>query len=165
MQLDKKIEAALNQQINQELAAAYNYLACSAWFESENLSGFAAWMRIQRTEELEHADKVVAYLLDRGGKLDLAAVAKPKAQFDSVMQAFQTALKSEQTNSQSIYDLYKLAMELNDYATQSFLKWFIDEQVEEEKIMHDAIGLLEHAGDDRSALLTINQQFGQRMPE
>jgi len=162
MNLDPKIEAALNQQINQELAAAYNYLAAYAWFESENLDGFASWMMIQRQEELEHSSKVLAYLTDRGGKLELEAVAKPKAEFGDIMEVFKAALASEERNTQSIHELYKLALEVNDYATQSFLKWFIDEQVEEEKIMHDAIGLLELAGDDRSAMLVLNQQFGDR---
>ena len=165
MQLNPRIETALNQQINQEMAAAYSYLAASAWLDAENLKGFAGWMAIQRTEELEHAKRLIDYLLDRGGRLDLAAVAKPKADFENIREVFDAALASEQQNTRSIHELYKLAIEENDYATQSFLKWFIDEQVEEERIMNDAIGLLDHAGDDRSALLVLNQQMGDRGPE
>jgi ferritin len=78
------------------------------------------------------------------------------------MQVFQKALESEQANTRSIHELYRLSLELNDYSTQSFLKWFVDEQVEEERVVGDAIGLLEHAGDDKSALLVLNQQFGER---
>jgi len=162
MELSQSIEAALNKQINQEMAAAYSYLAASSWLEAENFSGFANWMNVQRQEELEHAQKFLTYLLDRGGRVNLEAVAKPKAEFDSVMAVFQHALKSEENNTRSIHELYKRAVEEKDYSTQSFLKWFIDEQVEEEKIMHDALGMLEHAGDDRSALLVLNQQMGQR---
>lgn len=162
MKLDPKIESALNKQINQEMSAAYAYLAAAAWFDAENLKGFSAWMRVQREEELAHAQKVLDYLQDRGGRLELEAVAKPKTEFDSVTEVFQKALESEQANTRSIHELYSLAVEVNDYPTQSFLKWFIDEQVEEERVVNDAIGLLEHAGDDKSALLVLNQQFGQR---
>lgn len=165
MKLNPTIENALNHQINQEMAAAYSYLAASAWLDSDNLKGFAKWMEIQREEELEHARRIISFLHDRGGRLNLEAVAKPKSDFGSVMEVFQAALVSEENNTQSIHKLYKLATEENDYATQSFLKWFIDEQVEEERAMNDAIGLLEHAGNDRSALLVLNQQLGQRTPE
>ena len=162
MKLDPKIEAALNQQVNQEMAAAYNYLAAFAWFEAQNLKGFATWMMIQREEELEHARKFIDYLMDRGGRLKLAAVKEPKSDFQSVLDVFKASLAAEEQNTRAIHALYKLAMEVDDYPTQSYLKWFIDEQVEEEKIMHDALGMLEHAGEDRSALLVLNQQFGQR---
>jgi len=81
------------------------------------------------------------------------------------MAVFQEALTSEENNTRSIHDLYQLSVEENDYATQSFLKWFIDEQVEEESTMHDMISTLEHAGDDRSALLVLNEQVGKRTPE
>lgn len=165
MKLSPNVEKALNQQINQEMAAAYTYLAASAWFDSENLKGFSQWMGIQRREELEHAQRLIDYLHDRGGRLELQAVAKPKGKFDTVMEVFQAALGSEENNTRSIHALYKLAVDENDYATQSFLKWFIDEQVEEERIMNDAIGLLHHAGDDRSALLVLNEQMARRTPD
>lgn len=165
MKLDSKIETALNSQINQEMSAAYSYLAAAAWFDAENLKGFATWMRLQRAEELVHAQKVLDYLLDRGGRLELESVAKPQTQFASVMEVFQKALASEQANTKSIHELYRLAVEVDDYPTQSFLKWFIDEQVEEERVVLDAIGLLEHAGDDKSALLVLNQQMGERTAE
>ncbi len=165
MKLVKKIETALNKQINHEMAAAYNYLAMAGWLEDQNFDGFAAWMKIQRAEELEHAQRLYDYLIDRGGKLDLAAVDKPKATFQTVLDVFKTALQQEQANTQSIHQLYKLALDSDDYPTQSFLKWFIDEQVEEEKVMNGAIGLIELAGDNPSALLALNHQFSQRGPE
>jgi len=165
MKLSKKIESALNKQINQEMTAAYSYLAASAWFDNINYDGFAKWMAVQRKEELEHAGKFIDYLLDRGGELDLAAVPKPKGKYNKPIEVFKAALTNEQNNTKSIYELYKLAVDEHDYATQSYLKWFIDEQVEEEKIMHDAIGMLELAGDNASALLVLNQQFGQRTEE
>lgn len=163
--LSKKIEAAINNQINHEMAAAYNYLAMSAWFEQENLPGFARWMMIQREEELEHALRLYNYLLDRGGTVDLAAVNKPKAKYKSVLDAFKVAMKQEQSNTAAINGLYKLAKAEDDFATLSHLQWFLDEQVEEEKIMDESISMIELAGDDSSAMLMLNEKFGSRAPE
>lgn len=160
--LDAKIESALNRQINHEMAAAYNYLAMAAWFEHNNLTGFAHWMMSQREEELQHAKRLWQYVLDRGGKIDLEAVSKPKAEFEDVHEVFALALEMEKENTETINDLYVMANELGDYATQSHLQWFLDEQVEEEKTFDEVRSLLELAGDDRSVLLYLNDKLGAR---
>jgi ferritin len=160
--LDKKIEKALNQQINMELSAAYHYLAMGAYFEDTNLSGFASWMLAQRQEELTHAMKLFQYVLHRGGKVELEAVEKPPSNFKTPKDAFLKALALEQANTAAIYDLYKLATQIGDYATQSHLKWFLDEQVEEEHLFDEAKSLFEIAGEEPSALLLLNEKFGQR---
>ena len=163
--INQKIEVAINRQINHEMAAAYNYLAMAAYLERRDLAGFAKWMLMQRDEELTHAMRLFTYLLDRGGCVDLAAVQKPQADFDSVQAVFAKALEQERANTASIHELYALAIKLDDYATQSHLKWFLDEQVEEEKIMGEALTHLELVGDDKAALLVLNQQMGQRPAE
>lgn len=160
--LDKKIETALNHQINMELSAAYHYLAMGAYFEDANLSGFAAWMLAQRSEELTHAMKLFHYIHARGGRVELEAVEKPPSAFKTPKDAFEKALALEQSNTSAIHNLYKLATEIGDYATQSHLKWFLDEQVEEEHLFDEARSLFEIAGDDRSALLMLNEKFGAR---
>lgn len=165
MALSKKIEAAINQQINHELAAAYNYLAVSAWFEQQNLAGFAKWFMMQRSEELEHAHRLYQYLLDRGGVIGLEALPKPKQEFASALDAFKASLELEMSNTRAINALYQIAKTEDDFATLSHLQWFLDEQVEEEKIMTEAVALLEYAGTDSSALLMLNEKFGARKPE
>jgi len=160
--LDSRLESALNRQINHEIAAAYQYLAMRAWFEAKNLSGFAAWMMQQRQEELAHADRLLSYLLDRGGQLKLDAIETPASQFDSIHAVFEAGLKLEKINSREINELYALASEMNDYATQSHLQWFLDEQVEEERMMDEIITLLNLAGDDPGALLMLNGQLADR---
>jgi len=162
MAIDKKIQDAINQQINHEITAAYHYLAMAAYFEQINFTGFANWMYKQREEELTHAMRLFHYLLDRGGKIDLQAVPKPQCEFDSVVHVFESALAMEQKNTAAINKLYELARQKDDYATLSHLQWFIDEQVEEEKIMDETLGLVRFAGDDKSALLTLNNQMAQR---
>lgn len=163
--ISPEIEQAINDQINQEMTAAYSYLAMAAHFETINLSGFAHWMHQQRLEELDHAMRLFNYLIDRGGDIKLQAIENPHKKYSSILDVFKTALEMEIANTTSINQLYKLATEISDYATQSHLKWFIDEQVEEEKSMEDVIALLELTGDDKSALLTLNQQMGARQDQ
>jgi ferritin len=52
--LDAKIESALNEQINHELASAYLYLSMAAHFEAGNLPGSAKWMRADRRRRSRH---------------------------------------------------------------------------------------------------------------
>ena len=118
----------------------------------------------QHQEEQSHAQRIFRYLLDRGGKADLQAIQPLNDSFTSVADVFHKAFESERANSKAIHELYELARNCNDYATIAALQWFLDEQVEEEKLMSEAVGLLEFAGDDKSALLALNAQFGQRQP-
>jgi len=155
MAISRKIESAINKQINHELMAAYNYLAISAWFEQQNLAGFAKWFMSQRQEELEHAQRLFQYLLDRGGKVALEELPKPKATFATALAAFKASFELEKSNTRAINALYQLAKAEDDFATLSHLQWFLDEQVEEEKIMSESIALLELAAKDSSALLML----------
>ncbi len=163
--ISKTIEAAINRQINHEITAAYNYLAISAWFEAETLPGFAAWFMIQRNEELQHAMRLYNYLLDRDGNVQLEAIAQPSAEFASITAAFEAALAMEKANTASINELYQMAKSEDDFATLSHLQWFLDEQVEEEKIMGESLAMVKLAGSDSSALLMLNEKFGSRRPE
>jgi len=157
-----KIEQALNKQIRHEISAAYSYLAMAAYFDQQNLAGFAHWMQHQRQEELEHAMRLFQYVIDRGGKVELETIEKPQSTFNSIKAVFEKSLDLEKINTQAIDELYSLAVDLKDYATQSRLQWFLDEQVEEEKTMSEILSLLEIAGDNKSALLALNNQLGQR---
>ncbi|MDX1563884.1 MAG: ferritin, partial [Phycisphaeraceae bacterium] len=127
-----------------------------------HLDGFARWMMSQHQEEMAHAMRLFHYVLDRGGSVELDAIEKPQGQFDSVRAVFDAALQQEKQNTESIHQLYTLARSLDDFATQSHLQWFLDEQVEEEKIFDEALGLLDLGKDDPSALLMLNEKLGQR---
>ncbi|MFP4145680.1 MAG: ferritin [Phycisphaeraceae bacterium] len=163
--IESRIEEAVNRQINHEFVAAYNYLAMAAYFEEENLAGFAHWMEQQHQEELQHAMRLYRYLLDRGGRVHLPGIEEPRASYSSAADVFETALKMEQANTAAIYDLYTLATELKDYATQSHLKWFLDEQVEEESSVDEILGLVKMAEGDTGAMLVLNNQLNQRPGE
>ena len=163
--IHQKLADAINAQIAQELTASYNYLGMSTYFDEQSLDGFASWMMNQHAEEQAHAMKLLIYLQDRGGKVELAAIPSPNVQFDSVIEVFKTSLEQEIANTKSINELYELALKLNDHATKSHLQWFLDEQVEEEKSMEDIIALLGRIGNDTAGLLYLNDKLGQRKEE
>jgi len=163
--IHKDLEEAINDQINQELTASYNYLGMSNYFDTQNLDGFANWMMMQHDEEKVHAMKLYQYLQDRGGTVKLNAIPAPSTAYSSPLQVFEKALDTELENTRSINQLYELALKLSDHATKSHLQWFLDEQVEEEKSIEDVIALLERISDDTAGLLYLNDKLGKRQAE
>jgi ferritin len=162
MKLSTTLEKALNDQLNLELTSAYAYLGMAAYFENTPFDGFACWMRLQSGEEREHADKFYDYLAERNGKIKLQAIPAAKCDYKSPLEAFQTSLGHEQKVSGAILALYELAQSEKDFATASFLKWFLDEQVEEEKNVGDMLAKLELIGDNRNGLFHLDHQAAKR---
>lgn len=160
--LDPKIQDALNGQINNEFYAAYLYLSMSAYFQSINLDGFAHWMRMQREEEIAHGMRIFDYVVDRDGRIELQALAKPPKDFDSALDVMRQALAHEQKVTGRINELYELAVEKKDYPTQGLLQWFITEQVEEEATAGQLVDQLELVGDNSAALLMLDRELGGR---
>jgi ferritin len=114
---------------------------------------------------LEHALRLLQYLLDREGQVQLEPIEAASTEYSSVVEVFKTALEQEKKNTQSIDELYKRASALSDHATISHLQWFVDEQVEEEKNVGEALALVERAGSDANAILYLNDKFGSRPME
>jgi ferritin len=164
-QLSKKMNGALNDQINMELASAYIYLSMSAYCAEGNLKGAASWLRIQWGEELEHATKLIDYVGERGGSITLKAIAQPASKFDSLLDVFEQVLAHEQKVTAAIHKIYDLAVTEKDYASQGFLQWYVNEQVEEENSPAEIISMLRLAGDTGAALLMIDRQLGERARE
>ena len=160
--LHSRIEDALNKQINLEFSASYIYLGMALFMDAKHLSGFASWMVAQSDEERTHARRLLRYMLDRNGNVQLESIPEPKIDYGSINEVFNASLEQEKSNTQSINALYALANELDDYATQAHLKWFLDEQVEEEKTITDILGRLELAGDDKTAILILDQALSER---
>ncbi len=132
MKINEKVEKAINNQINNELYSEYLYLSMSAYFESINLDGFAHWMREQVKEESSHAMKLYKYLIERGGKVDLTEIKAPPKEWTSPLNAMEAAYEHETQITEMINKLVDIAVEEKDKATEVFLDWFVDEQVEEE---------------------------------
>jgi ferritin len=160
--ISKAMQEAINNQINKEMFSSYLYLSMSAYFEENNLSGFAHWMRLQATEENEHAMKFFDFLVERGGRVSLSAIETPKATWENSLNAFQQALAHEEMITASINSLYELALKEKDYASQIFLQWYISEQVEEEKNAGDIIHQLKMIDAHGTAVLMLDKQLGKR---
>ena len=165
MKLSNKLEKALNDQINLEFVSAFAYLGMAAYFDHTAFTGFGRWMQLQSGEELGHAHRFFKYVVDRGGRVTLGAIPQPKSDYKSPLEAFKASLAHEQKVSAAICAIFELATAEKDYATLSFLKWFLDEQVEEEKTVSEIIGKLELVGDSHSGLYQIDQQAARRAEE
>jgi len=163
--LDAKIESALNEQINHELASAYLYLSMAAHFEAENLPGSAKWMRRQAKEEQAHAMKIFDYVNDRDGRVRLQAVPQPPVEFGSTIEVWEQTLTHEQKVSGLIYALYALAMEAKDYPTQALMQWFVTEQVEEEKTARTILDQVRKIGAASSAIFFLDRHLGKQAEE
>jgi ferritin len=157
-----RVEAALNEQITQEFYASQSYLSMSAHFETTGFAGFARWMRIQADEERTHALRIFDFVNDRDGRVTLGTINAPPSNFASPLEVFEAALAHERKVSAMIGELYRLSMEEADYPTQVMLQWFVNEQVDEEKVASDIVDRLRLAGDNKSALLLLETELGRR---
>ena len=163
--ISKAMQDAINEQINKEMFSSYLYLSMAAYFENTGLAGAAKWMYVQAGEENEHAMKLFAHLVDRGGKVALKAIAAPEAEWAGPMAAFKAVLEHEQVVTKSIHSLYEVALKEKDYAAQVLLQWFINEQVEEEKNASDVIESMKRIEAHETAVLQLDHQLGKRGKE
>jgi ferritin len=161
--LSDKVEKALNGQINAELYSAYLYLAMAAHFEQGDLPGFANWMRVQAQEEQFHAMKIYDFILERGGTIALSAIEAPASTWKSPTDVLKATLEHEQKVTGLINDLVYLARDQKDNATEIFLQWFVNEQVEEEDSASKILGQLKMIEGSPQALFLLDRELGQRV--
>jgi ferritin len=159
------LQKAINEQINKELYSSYLYLSMAAYFEGQNLPGFAKWMYVQTGEEREHGMKFYEYLVDRGAKVELKTIAAPATVWKSSLEVFKEVQKHEAFVTASINSLYELALGEKDYPSQILLQWFISEQVEEEKNAAEIVQQLELIDAKGTAVLMLDHQLGHRGKE
>lgn len=157
-----KVEEALNAQINAEMWSAYLYLSMSAYCHEQGLAGMANWFEVQFKEEQDHAMILYKHLVARGGRVKLAPIAEVETEWASPLAVFENTLSHEKKVTSLINDLYALATEEKDYATQSMLKWFVDEQVEEEENVKTLIDNLRMIKDNGFGLYMIDKELGAR---
>jgi ferritin len=160
-----KVQGAINRQINSELSGSYTYLAMSAWCELNHFAGCAQWLRVQSQEEYGHAMKLLDFLLARGGKVELTALAEPRRDYKSVVEVFERALSQEEEVTKQIDSLYELAFAEKVFAALVELQWFITEQVEEEKTARNVCAKFQMLRDDPAALLDLDRALGDRPAE
>ncbi len=157
-----KIQKALNAQMNLELSSSYLYLAMAAYFESENLNGFAQWMKIQSGEEYAHAMKIYGYINQRNGRVNLSKIDAPKSEWKDAAEVFAETLKHEQKVTKAIDDIVDLTITEKDHATNTYLQWFVTEQVEEEATAMNILDKIKMVGDNKNGLFLLDRELGMR---
>lgn len=160
--ISKKMEKALNAQINLEMYSSYIYLAMAADFEAKNLNGAATWMHKQAGEEWEHAMRIFKFINERGGRVTLQKIDVPPSDWDTPLGAFEDAYKHEQLVTKKISELVNQAQVEKDHATVSMLQWFVNEQVEEESSVSAIVEKLKLVGDQGGGLFMIDRELGMR---
>ena len=163
MAVSAALQEAFNRHINAEFYSSYLYLSMSTYCDSIDLPGFAHWMRVQSQEEYDHAMRLLTYLEDRDGRVTLLPIEQPPNQFDSVEDVMRQTLSHEQHVSQLINQLYAVAAESSDFASQVMLQWFVNEQVEEEKTARDVIASLDKVSGRSDALLLLDREMAARV--
>jgi ferritin len=161
--LSERLLTALNEQVNFEYYSEYAYLALAAYCEAQDLKGFANFFKVQAQEERFHATKFFNYINQVGGRVYFKGMPEPKNEFEDVLAAFRSGLAHEKEVTKRIYNLADIASEEREHGTISFLKWFIDEQVEEEDNFNTFIKKIQRIGDNTAALYMLDDELATRV--
>ncbi len=161
--LSEKLVNVLNEQIKYEMYSENLYLAMAAYCASEDLDGFSNFFKVQAEEEKFHAMKLFDYIIDMNGRAEISALDQPDNTYTSVLDAFKKAYEHEQLVTKRIYNLMDIAVGEREHATISFLKWFVDEQVEEESMFSNLLKKLERVGEDGHGIYMIDNELAKRV--
>jgi ferritin len=161
--VSKKMIDTLNNHLNEEFYSSYLYLSMASYFEEKNLKGFAQWFKIQSQEEYGHGMKFYSFIIQVGGKITLKAIKAPKTTWKSIIEVFAETLAHEKHITGLINKLVGQAIQEKEYATNNFLQWFVNEQVEEEATVEEIINKLEMIGDAKSGLFMMDRELGARV--
>jgi ferritin len=161
--LSQKLQDALNEQMKNEFFSAYLYMAMAGYLQSEDLPGFATWMRVQALEEMTHGEKFFNFICDVSGRTEQRPIDGPKNEFKSPLEVFEYGLNHEKVDTESIGNLMELSRAEKNHAAEIMLNWFVTEQVEEESNFSLIIRKLKRIEGDGRGLLLLDQELGQRV--
>lgn len=158
--LSKSMQEALNKQVQMEAESSQAYLAMGSWAEIQpGLQGVTEFFFKQSDEERIHMLKLIRFINERAGFAMIPALEQPMVTFQSLRRVFEEFLKHELKVSDSINDLVHLALTEKDYATHNFLQWYVNEQMEEERVARTLNDKLEMIGDDKSGLYLFDRDI------
>lgn len=159
----ERIIKELNNQIQREFFSEYFYMAMEAYCADQNLDGFANFFHVQAQEERDHAYKLFDYVNRIGGKVELEALDKPQASFESPQEVFEITLSHEKFITKSIHNILDVALDERDHTTVAFLQWYVTEQAEEEESVDKILRKIKLLKGDPAGLLIIDQELAQRV--
>ena len=161
--ISNKMCKALNDQVNAELFSSYLYLSMSSWFSERSLSGFASWMRIQAQEEISQAMKIYDYIIELGGKIQLAAIEQPESSWKSAVAVVEEVARHEAKVTGLVNDLVEVALSKKDHAANIFLQWFVAEQVEEEASVGEVFERMKMIDGDSAGMFAMDMELAKRV--
>src|SRR6266545_691462 len=162
MTMNATVFSAINDQVNSEFQASYNYLAMAGFCDRQKFLGAAKWLRMQSEEERQHGMKLFNFVLAREGGVELKAIAQPRAQFESLGEVFEQSLQHEQQVTVQINSLYELCFAEKAFAEMTELQWFLTEQVEEERTAREIVAKFRLVKNDPAAILDMDRELGSR---
>lgn len=157
--MNKKIEAALNDQIQKESSSSQYYLAMASWAENNGLNGTAKFMYTHSDEERFHMLKLIKFVNERGGVAIVPAVPQPPTEFDSLERVFELLLEHELMVTQSINNVVDICLSEKDYSTHNFMQWYVSEQLEEEALARGILDKLRLIGGDKGGLYLFDRDM------
>jgi ferritin len=145
---NKKVEKCLNEQISKEAYSSQLYLSMAVWAESQGLSGVADFMYGHADEERMHMLKIVRYVAERGGSVEVPSIIQPPGDFQTIRAVFETLLEHEIMVTESVNEIVYVTLNEKDYTTHNFMQWFVSEQMEEEALARTILDKLTLIGDE-----------------
>ena len=159
--ISERILNIINEQINREFYSGYLYLSISAHFREMGLFGFAHRTKEQAIEEMEHGMKLYQFVMDRDGKVVLTQINSPNIDLGTPLEIYEEIYNHEKYITSAVMDVAKFAEEECDRTTLSFIDWYINEQIEEEKNALDIIKRLKVFGDDKASLFLMDNELSK----
>ncbi|MEG0775071.1 ferritin [Clostridium sp.] len=160
--ISERLFNELNKQMNYEFYSSHVYLALAGYCASQDLDGFTNFFTVQAEEEKFHAVKFFNFIKEMDGRITFEGIQEPRNEYDSILEAFYVTLEHEKSVTDRIYNLMDIATEEREHATISFLKWFIDEQVEEMSTVSAIIKKLQRIENDPHALYSLDAELATR---
>jgi ferritin len=157
--MNKRIEQALNDQIEKEASSSQYYLAMASWAENNGLNGTAKFMYTHSDEERFHMLKLVKFVNERGGKAIIPSLDAPPNHFKNLKSVFELLLEHEIGVTNSINNLVDICLQEKDYTTHNFVQWYVSEQLEEEALARTILDKIKLIGSDNSGLYLFDRDL------
>ena len=131
----------------------------AGWCDLKGYDNCADFFFKQSEEERKHQLKFFHYLIDMESQAISPSIGDCQHEFENLRDVFETALDIEISVTDAIHDIVRICRKHNDIATEEFMKWFVQEQIEEEYIARRALELFDVLGEDKIALGMIEERI------
>lgn len=157
--MNKRVEEALNQQIEKEASSSQFYLAMASWAENHGLNGTSKFLYSHSDEERFHMLKLIKFVNERGGTALIPGIKTPPTDFESLTNVFTLLLEHELMVTQSINSVVDVCLQEKDYTTHNFMQWYVSEQLEEEALARTILDKLKLIGGDKGGLYLFDRDL------